>query len=787
MPRVSKKETVKESDRKKTPLIKRPSRSKKLSKSISEEVDNVKIKKVSLLELKPKKKSLKTKKTFSIDSNSLVQLPKEPPLRLVRKVDYLSYISHKKTPKIVAGIASFSGYTFIITGLYLTFSTSDIKPQPTEHLLATTACVDSSCLESSSFTITDTMTVDTSSTLDLSEKVVPNITFPTDFPKEPKEDFIFTLEANDVTDVDLGIYSIDTGENILLSLKNHDGTKYSFLVPYGILKSGTYNFKLKTTSVDTSKYYFTGPSFTVLKTDSEVVTTDTAKTIITPVETTPISTDKPHLQLENIIEGKYKFITHNATDYLRVEMYALPTFSSTPIFLGKAIKKDNVWVYFLDGTILPVNTYNVFAKVVNSDSSFKTEPINISIQKAEISTTETSVSDTEIVNPLILTEKVKENFDSAEVNSLEQRSTYFEAEEKTSDITEMSNEVNGEGESETSNPEHQVSTINTELEAQKEADELLNTVHNELNLLLQKYASSIQGDDDNIKRLAMDEINRLRDSLIIKAKTQIETKDISDKIALVITNKFNELLEKVEKYESLLRERSELITKDTDGDGITDFDETNLYKTNPNSPDTDGDGIIDGIEITKGFNPLNSDSEAIINFQSPKEVNYVDEEILQIESITPITEIAEDNNTKPLMAEIKGKALPNSFVTLFIYSSPTIVTVKADSDGNFVYTLEKELEEGEHEVYVAMTDNVGSIVARSKPFQFVKTAEAFTPVDAENQNVVETRDIYQDTELSSYNTIAAMGIISFGLILLMLGHTLRTRPEEEIKQHDSDS
>lgn len=43
---------------------------------------------------------------------------------------------------------------------------------------------------------------------------------------------------------------------------------------------------------------------------------------------------------------------------------------------------------------------------------------------------------------------------------------------------------------------------------------------------------------------------------------------------------------------------------DTDGDGLTDFDEVNVYGTNPNNPDTDGDGYNDGNEVTIGSNPL---------------------------------------------------------------------------------------------------------------------------------------------------------------------------------------
>ncbi|HNV97543.1 MAG TPA: CAP domain-containing protein [bacterium] len=46
---------------------------------------------------------------------------------------------------------------------------------------------------------------------------------------------------------------------------------------------------------------------------------------------------------------------------------------------------------------------------------------------------------------------------------------------------------------------------------------------------------------------------------------------------------------------------------DSDKDGLSDFDEINIYKTNPNNPDTDGDGINDCEEIKRGLNPLIKD------------------------------------------------------------------------------------------------------------------------------------------------------------------------------------
>ncbi len=38
---------------------------------------------------------------------------------------------------------------------------------------------------------------------------------------------------------------------------------------------------------------------------------------------------------------------------------------------------------------------------------------------------------------------------------------------------------------------------------------------------------------------------------------------------------------------------------DSDGDGLTDYEEFSIYRTNPNDPDTDGDGILDPDETTE--------------------------------------------------------------------------------------------------------------------------------------------------------------------------------------------
>ena len=51
------------------------------------------------------------------------------------------------------------------------------------------------------------------------------------------------------------------------------------------------------------------------------------------------------------------------------------------------------------------------------------------------------------------------------------------------------------------------------------------------------------------------------------------------------------------------REREEAKTKDTDGDGLVDYDELYVYKTSPYLSDSDSDGFDDKQEVYSGNNP----------------------------------------------------------------------------------------------------------------------------------------------------------------------------------------
>lgn len=48
----------------------------------------------------------------------------------------------------------------------------------------------------------------------------------------------------------------------------------------------------------------------------------------------------------------------------------------------------------------------------------------------------------------------------------------------------------------------------------------------------------------------------------------------------------------------------EVYNKDTDGDQLPDWEETNIYKSSPFLPDTDGDGFDDKLEVDNKTNPV---------------------------------------------------------------------------------------------------------------------------------------------------------------------------------------
>ena len=208
--------------------------------------------------------------------------------------------------------------------------------------------------------------------------------------------------------------------------------------------------------------------------------------------------------------------------------------------------------------------------------------------------------------------------------------------------------------------------------------------------------------------------------------------------------------------------------RDTDEDGISDYDEENIYFTDPRNAFTAGSLLTDGERILLGFDALSTSTQRV-SVDSPRTSGEVASGLFKVSSIilekrsreiipeAPAVDVDNELDKKetqepekPRFEEVevltfRGNALPNSFVTLYIFSTPIIVTVKTDVYGDWEYTLEEELEDGSHEMFVASVGNAGNIIAKSELIPFVKTAEAvefaaLAPEIFEDSTVVDLKE-----------------------------------------------
>jgi hypothetical protein len=173
---------------------------------------------------------------------------------------------------------------------------------------------------------------------------------------------------------------------------------------------------------------------------------------------------------------------------------------------------------------------------------------------------------------------------------------------------------------------------------------------------------------------------------------------------------------------------------DTDGDGITDFDEVNIFHTDPLLVDTDRDGFPDGAELLARTNPrggftkeggeMGTSSEAndeSTTFEDPTVSGIAEPQLLFVQNVRMSEErVDHTGTTRGGVIKFEGTAPPNSFVTLYVFSQTIAVTIKTDATGGWVYDFDKELPNGEHTVFAALTDERGHILAKSDPFIFVK-------------------------------------------------------------------
>jgi len=247
--------------------------------------------------------------------------------------------------------------------------------------------------------------------------------------------------------------------------------------------------------------------------------------------------------------------------------------------------------------------------------------------------------------------------------------------------------------------------------------------------------------------------------------------------------------EQVERQRERVKERGRVdstFLQDSDGDGIVNYDELNIYGTDPNDPNTGGGPYTDGEDIRRGLNPLASTTRAVV-YDDPREEGAGEiADTYTVEDIAAETERTPDGRERVRAIEVRGKAQPKAFVTVYIFSRPIVVTVQADEEGEWRYRLEKDLEDGTHEVYVTSVNNSGRILLKSNSVSFTKEAEAVRLNSLAAAEVVAEEETWFDFFFDNLFWVTAVVIIlALGVAVLLSGISWNEETASDVNEEDN--
>lgn len=602
-------------------------------------------------------------------------------------------------------------------------------------------------VENHPFISSDTHASSTASTTPVAETLLNfNVTRDVSNPLTIRERFGFSLpEATSVRF--FLVHNTDTP--ILVGPASQvSGTNWSIQLDPALIPAGTYTPRLvaKTTfgtieEVTPNTSIVIGVASTTATQPENVPVATTSDSVIAPEATIDVGNS-------TALSGSVPVLV-SIPDVRFTELYARPQNSLRDIYIGTGQQVSaGVWRLLFDTTAIPNGTYTLITKHANQYGSF--------VHQSDFSVTITNVFET------VLTEKDATYL--AELEAVQDMSIASTSPAKTTE-TEVEQDA-----SEYDNTTNVAAITSEYLQSYKTA----------INEHVRTYTEALQLNNTREIRRAEQSIDTLTTEIIAAIIADERLIGSEESVTERVKTHFERLLADTATVDELVKSRiGDAVTTDSDNDGITDYDEITIYKTNPLSADSDNDGFTDGAEIVDGFDPNSPKQESPIVYESPQDTGVEREDILAVTGI--VSETPEVNTTTTVPAAvITGTALPNSFVTLYIFSTPIIVTVRTGDDGSWSYRFDKELEDGTHEIYVGITDNTGKLVAKSSPFNFVKEAQAFTPVDAVSNGITTAES--EATILGSDGLIIALSaiIISLGFILLMISYFFTRRNQSTL-------
>ena len=135
-----------------------------------------------------------------------------------------------------------------------------------------------------------------------------------------------------------------------------------------------------------------------------------------------------------------------------------------------------------------------------------------------------------------------------------------------------------------------------------------------------------------------------------------------------------------------------IIPLDSDNDGLSDYEEVNVYLTDPNNADSDGDGLEDGFEVAHGFDPksasdgaLDSDGDGLTNIEEQSYGTDPSNADTDGDGISDYEEI-KSAFTDPVTADFSGAPVNIQFINGAAYATETGGWTK---ESNIVYARER--------------------------------------------------------------------------------------------------
>lgn len=149
-------------------------------------------------------------------------------------------------------------------------------------------------------------------------------------------------------------------------------------------------------------------------------------------------------------------------------------------------------------------------------------------------------------------------------------------------------------------------------------------------------------------------------------------------------------------------------TKDTDGDGLSDYDEINVYKTSPYLEDTDGDGVNDGEEVRLGADPLCNEKTSNCGFLTGQTTATATATSMIATSTTPAENVDQDL----LIKALSGQGDADTMRQILLQGGANADQVKLLSDADLMSMYTDVLKAQSPETVIT-TSTASSTIATS--------------------------------------------------------------------------